>query len=572
MLSQDLDSHVDEIDDIAWSDMDFWLIRDTGTVRNMLLTSEGAFSVHGLSFDDDSVIWSVLINGYLELDQSITRPVMKAEQFLTFLRTREFVDGFHPDAETASRLLATCHYLIAYYASFSQKRNTLIGYVRLLCRMANSVFEQLLMLRHMGECHDNVNLRVVFDMLRNPISEGTVKNAYSTEDLYEHYCSRVGFVSKALCDCHKCARVIPDAIAGTRMPWLYGNYSVTATAGAESAGRVRRRRRCGTAVTDTPDGLNVSGIRRARRIGAMGSDIAYRSNVSARYGLHGSVAYLSESPSFPPMYLPNIVHVDDTSRDVMLRELSTDLMQSYVYGAVDSGRLLISLDNDSAGRGLLERIVLNLVYNVCFVLFLISTVRRLIAFEIDLLAQEFVLQGVRMCRILDEYTNPGITLRCMVDRVRNRPNELPGMANLAIRLLRNYSTDSSRSGSNRARVILEHLCLMSSRRCVRRRFEIVLAQQLRHLVLSEYGVVDFSRLRERPELSMITEVILCASDGMMMFKSPLWFAYGPGSDVVSDVVSRAADRHRARSASEENALRERIRRRRRYDNTFLVTA
>lgn len=475
-----------------------------------MLTCDGAFDIYGLDFESDSVTWGVLMNGYLEMDRSLCRPVMGMEAFIHFISKLKMVSGVSPETEHMSKIFCLGHYVAAHYSKYHGKRNTLVGYMRQLCKMANSVFCQLVVLRYMGECHRNDNLRIVFDTLVNPVDDdGHVATAYINDDLYDIYRERLDFVSRVLCGCSECCDGTPVEIIGRVHPWM-----------------------C-----------------RKIRMGVL--------RATGRHMLGGSFAHLRGSDSFFPMYPPNIRHLNPLHISLIISELSKDVMQQYIYGTIDAGQLPLKLNMECIGKGFLEKAVLVLVYNVTFTMFLISCTRRLIHHELTLCKKTFIecVSGlVSSCDsgfVIEGYTD-------MIARGGFSIDSLPGVLRAFMTNFRGTQPFPLSVGCNRAKVILEHICLLSPVNPSRTRYEISLAQQMRHTILSEYEVIDFDEITSDPDISTVTNTVLYSVSGMFIFRAPLWFTSCSGSGAISEMISSSARRRKIMSASRIRAERKRI--------------
>ncbi|AAK57074.1 T30 [Tupaiid betaherpesvirus 1] len=456
---------------------------------SVLLTCDGAFDMFGLSFEDDSVFWGVLVNGYLEIDKSLCHPVMKAEPYLRRLAAVDFSPDASDEVAWLSRLCALGHYATAYYLRHRKKKNTLVGYLRLLCKIANSIFSQLVIMRYMGTCQRNENLKAVFDTLKNPVDEEDGPSCYESDDLYEFYRSRLPFYSRVLCNCEECVALGPSAL-------------------------LRRVQPC---------------------------------------------AHLRDCPTFYPMYPPPIGHLSPLQIQTVLVELSEDVMQRYVYQAIDGGYLPLKQTVEEMGKGFLEKAVLFLLCNVTFVLFLMSVVRRLLYFELQLFRQHFH-------RWFWERSWPASPLASLYEEFRasvhaDEPLErVPMLLHTFLTRVRGETLAplGPAAGTNRAKVVLDHLCLLGASTVSRPAPGVRLAQQLRHMILAEYEVVNFTELAAGPDSTVLNRTVLYAVSGQLMLRAPLWFTGCLTSGMVSEMVAAAALRQRSFVVSEARALRKRI--------------
>lgn len=505
---------------------------------NLMLTCDGAFGVRGLTFEDDSVLWGVLMNGYLEIDKHLCRPVMKMEVFLSFLSSIRFGGDVGERTVLYSKLFAVCHYLASHYAMYKKKRNTLIGYIRCLCKIANSVFCQLTILRYMGETHKNENLKIVFDMLTNPVEDDSyLSSAYINDALYNMYNTRLDFFSRVLCDCYECSGCGPCNVLDRVQPWR----------------RTREKNISRLIFSGSYDGKGDT-----NRQCDIDSAMRYR-----RRRLHRPTTYLSGSV-LGLLCIPDIKHMSRLQEELLVKELSKDLMQRYIHDAIDAEQLPLRLDVECMGRGFLEKATLVLLYNVTFTLFLISVVRKLIVLELTECKCVFLdLVSQLRCFESDERL-----LRCLDLITENDTfctESLPGVAMAFMTEFRSVMTAETSSINmgmeNRARVTLEHMNSAGRTRFAGRRGEISFARELRHVILSEYNTVNFERLRSRPDLTMVTSNVVCAVSGLFSFKAPLWFASCYRSSIIADMVALSARRRGVISTVEERAYRKRARRR-----------
>uniref|UniRef100_A0AAU7E1V4 GP30 protein n=1 Tax=Cardioderma bat herpesvirus TaxID=3141914 RepID=A0AAU7E1V4_9VIRU len=455
-----------------------------------MITCDGAFNIYGLNFEDDSLIWSVLTNGYLEIDKSICGPAMRFSAFLDKLSGVRFSEGIPEKTKRFSTLFGLCHYVSAYYGKFHKKRNTLVGYMRLLAKVANSLFCQLVYLRRLGEHHRNENLKTAFDLLENPLELGErgLFTAYVNDELYVSYSGNLAFVSNVLCGCAECMGYVPRALL-ERVPRL-------------RSGAARRR----------------------------------PSTRLCRY-----VPLLRDTSL--TMYPPDIRHLDAVQVELLVRELSNDLMQRYMYDSVDAGCLPLNLGYECEGKGFLERMTLHLVYNVTFVLFLISCVRKALSYEMELCCKTLKELMTEICEAPWVFRGKPY-LRFLLLRGFTA-EELPGVACIVLSRFKRLHKTPDRLGFNQEKALIEHLC-GRSKGFGRRNRELMLAHRLRHVILSEYGVVNFSGIYSDPEVFRLTDTVLYAVSGLFIFKASLWFNIS-----LQNIVAVAATygRRRRRLAS-----------------------
>lgn len=467
------------------------------------LTCDRAFGVFGLSFEQDSVVWATLTNGYLEIDDTLCRPVMQMEPFLKFLADARFSDDVSEETACLSRLACMCHYVFAHFAKYKRKRNTLVGYARKLCGVANSIFCQLIVMRYIGEKKGNGNLRTVFEALRNPRDDlRRVSAAYSGDDLYRSYCASLDLVSRVLCGCDDCkARSVAGALRDTA--W-----------GRRARDRRRRRRRL--------------------------------------------VCHLKGSPGFPPMHLPDIGHLSDAQSAVLLEELSCDVMQRHTTAVVAAGQLPLRLDAGAMGRDFMEKTTLILVYNVTFVLFLINTVRRLILFELGLCKDAFVREVARLRACLKDSPVSDRYLQCLAGGAFPADN----LPNIMVSFMAGFKPAIRRlvpTNYNRNRVVLEYLSSMSYGLDGPCNFELAFARQLRNQILCRYKDVDFDGIEDMPDALIVADSVIHSCAEAFSFRTPCWFNSYYRSGAILGIVAHDLRRRRIASAVEEAARRKRER-------------
>lgn len=490
-------------------------------ISSAMLTCDGAFGINGLSFEEDSVIWSVLMNGYVELDRSLCHPVMRMGPFVDFVKKLRFSDDVTVETSSLARVMCLGHYVTAYYAKYHGKRNTVVGYARQLRRIINSIFCQLVILRYMGESHRNDSLQQVFDILPIPLDNLDESESHldTGEELYEIYRTRLDFICRVLCDCDGCQSVGPPELLRRTQPW-----------------RCRKRSRASRCRSSS------------------------RTLWDAELGK--SVIHVEGFEGFPPLSPPEIRHLDSLQSALLISELTRDVAQRYIYEMIDGGLLPVRLDANGVGRGFLERVTMILICNITFVMFLSVTVRRIIDFELNL-CREAVSASAKDLRevvVADELALRHLDL---VAAGTYPTAGIPGVLRTLMGFFRSPADSSPDTlvtlGCNRSKVILEHMCVSGLLRSgVRCRNEVFLARQLRHIILSEYESVRFSEIDSDPDLSVVTDAVLCRVPGTVTFKAPLWFAgCGSGSSVLRDMIACSARRRRAIAKAEEKAAKKR---------------
>ncbi|AFK83849.1 B30 [miniopterid betaherpesvirus 1] len=485
---------------------------DAMVSSTVMLTCDGAFGIRGLSFENDSVVWATLINGYLEIEDELCGPVMKAEAFLDHIRNASFFSDADQETVSLAKIFCIGHYVKAYYAQYRGKRNTLIGYIRDLCKMANSMFCRLIVLRYMGERRNNANMRAVFDVLKNPIDDETYGAvAYSNDALYESYRVNLNYVSKILCNCAECQDNIVSRPLGRVL----------------CVGNPRPR------MADRGRG---------------------------RSWLGDKTVHLKGSASFPPMCLPDIGHLSDAQISVILEELSNDVMQRHVYSVMDAGQLPLRLDTTSMGRDFMERNTIMLIYNVTFTLFLLSSVRKLIRLELDLLKCAFVeeVSNLRGCVANNPISEYYLDSLC---NGRFSSETLPGLTVNFLAYFKVVRGCRSSMDSNRAKVVMEHLSLTNPRCHLHGERELMLARTIRSQILSECRSVNFDEIRREVDLLTVTDSALYTVAGIFMFKAPFGFGECGRSNMISDMVNVYAKRRRALISVQAMAEAKRARKR-----------
>uniref|UniRef100_A0AAU7E237 GP30 protein n=1 Tax=Lemniscomys rat herpesvirus TaxID=3141920 RepID=A0AAU7E237_9VIRU len=441
-----------------------------------LLTCAGAFDIHGLDFETDAVVWAVLANPYFAIDRSICRPVMTAEAFIRFLSSAGFSEGVSETTVSLAKAFAIGHYVSAHLCRYKQRRNTLVGYLRQLCRMANSVFCQMTILRYVGECHRNEYLKTVFDVLRNPIDECRGLSSELCEALYESYRTHLDFVSKSLCDCEDCADRVPSPLRRVVFPWLRSD-----------RGRGHRRRRT------SPTFVSI----------ATGSTC-----------------------------LPDIGHLDAHQIESIRTGLVGDLMQQTIYDAIDDNRLPLCLNTDRLGRGFLERSALILVYNVTFILFLIVQVDRMIRLELQMCHREFLSHVSRLqgCCHQDPVVSRYVR---GVSETHRSVYEMPAVMMSFMSFFRDRFRESCLPDLHRGRVAMEHVRMVRFDANPGERSEVRLARWLRRRMLSDH--LAFYDVYEDPDLTVLDLDAIFDVNEVLVFKAPMWFAH-PCSEVVLDMA------------------------------------
>nr|WRQ19872.1 MAG: protein m30 [Herpesviridae sp.] len=444
------------------------------TELSEFLTCSGAFDIHGLDFESDTVVWAVLANAYFAVDKSICRPMMTAETFIRVVSDAGFVDDVSGITRCLSKAFAIGHYVSAHLCCYRNKKNTLISYIRQLCKIANSIFGQMVILRYVGECYKNEYLKAVFDILPNPIDEYGALDSTSVESLYESYSVHLDFVSKALCDCRECADRVPIPLRQVVCPWIR---------------RGRRHR------------FSNDGVARSMR-------------------------------------LANIGHLDERQVEVIRSNLANDMLQQTIYDAVDDCRLPLRLNTDRLGRGFLEKSVLVLVYNVTFILFLIVRVNRTIRTQLEVCRDEFLrytfeLQGYLRDEVVIAYVRDIVKLRVSAYEM---PNVMISFMIYFRNVFYNDHWRIC-ANHHRQRIIMEQLMMIQSDTdFLNERIEVRLARCFRRRLLSDPVMFRHHNVYCEPDMTVVDPAVFFDVTGLLVFRAPMWFAYPSRNEVVLEMA------------------------------------
>ncbi|AGT99205.1 protein U4 [Suid betaherpesvirus 2] len=193
--------------DVRSLKVDLTDITDDMLIDSGSLTAEDLYSVRGLDYVDDSVLWGFLVRPVFE-DLSAESSKDRVLEFIALLRGLKFRDC-SKFVENVNLLTIISHFVLSEYVVDVTRKNTKAYYFNKLIEILDSLFFQFILLRN--RCEADV-IQFVFSLLINPkehkndIPMPTMSRLkdYISDTVYYNYVNNAEYVTLLLCHCRRC--------------------------------------------------------------------------------------------------------------------------------------------------------------------------------------------------------------------------------------------------------------------------------------------------------------------------------------------------------------------------------